>query len=83
MTPKHNPEHIGWLSTAAGLEFANGRPTSRGPLYRPLEKKGWLTSRLVRLPPEKGGRMVRVYGVTPLGLEILAQYNRLPGKVTL
>jgi DNA-binding PadR family transcriptional regulator len=51
-----------------------GEEVPLGSIYMPLDrlvKNGFLTSRLSRSTPERGGRRKRIYKLTPEGFEAL------------
>lgn len=58
------------------LQRVTGKKWSFGSLFVSLDrlvKKGYLTSSLTEPTPERGGRSKRIYQLTPVGLQALAE----------
>jgi len=62
------------LAIIRELDSEAGRTVSRGALYKTLERmegKGWVTWSTESTTPDRGGHPRRMFGVTPVGLEVL------------
>ena len=58
----------------------SGEKWSLGTIYAPLErleKRGYITSTLSEITPERGGRQKRIYQLTPDGKKALVQIKEV------